>query len=202
MRIQIAFGALTVLAALAAPANAAGDIADELRLPAPEARILGARLQVCNTCHGDNGAPKNATIPIIWGQQDSYLQKELHDFRSGDRANEVMAWMAKTVEQADVGNAAAVFAKRNWPARTAGAAATPPNGVAVCQACHQQNFLGVAQAEGKPTPRLAGQSYEYLAEAMRRFAEGERTNDSDMVQIMEALSPAQREAMARYISSL
>ena len=110
--------------------------------------------------------------------------------------------MAKTVEQADVGSAAAVFAKRNWPARTAGAAATPPNGVAVCQACHQQNFLGVAQAEGKPTPRLAGQSYEYLVEAMRRFAEGERTNDSDMVQIMKALSPAQREAMARYISSL
>ena len=58
MRIQIAFGALTILAALAAPANAAGDIAGELGLPAPEARILGARLQVCNTCHGDNGGPK------------------------------------------------------------------------------------------------------------------------------------------------
>ena len=39
-------------------------------------------------------------------------------------------------------------------------------------------------------------------EAMRRFAEHERTNNADMVGIMEAMSPAEREAMARYISGL
>jgi cytochrome c553 len=55
---------------------------------------------------------------------------------------------------------------------------------------------------GLPAPRLAGQSYEYLVEAMRRFAEGERTNNPDMVKIMQELSPAQRDAMARYISGL
>jgi hypothetical protein len=37
---------------------------------------------------------------------------------------------------------------------------------------------------------------------MRRFAEGERTNNPDMVKIMQELSPAQRDAMARYISGL
>ena len=51
-------------------------------------------------------------------------------------------------------------------------------------------------------PRLAGQSYEYLVEAMRSFAEGQRTNSADMMKIMEGLSPAQREAIARYIASL
>jgi hypothetical protein len=37
---------------------------------------------------------------------------------------------------------------------------------------------------------------------MRRYAEGERTNNADMMKIMEALSPVEREAIARYISGL
>jgi cytochrome c553 len=53
-----------------------------------------------------------------------------------------------------------------------------------------------------PAPRLAGQSYEYLVEAMRRYAEGERANNADMANLMKVLSPAEREAMARYISGL
>ena len=69
--------------------------------------------------------------------------------------------------------------------------------MAVCQACHQQNFVG-----GLPAPRLAGKSYEYLVEAMRRYAEGERTNNTDMTNIMNALSSAERQEMARYISGL
>jgi cytochrome c553 len=72
----------------------------------------------------------------------------------------------------------------------------------VCQACHAQNYLGALQAEGVTTPRLAGQRYEYLVEAMRKFADGERKNNPDMMQIMAAISPADREAMARYLSSL
>jgi hypothetical protein len=37
---------------------------------------------------------------------------------------------------------------------------------------------------------------------MNRFANGERTNNADMVQIMKGLTPANRDAMARYLSSL
>ena len=51
-------------------------------------------------------------------------------------------------------------------------------------------------------PRLAGQSHEYLVEAMRRFADGERTNNAYMMNLMKAISPADREAMARYISGI
>jgi cytochrome c553 len=200
------FGILVVLAALAAPANAAEGAAHISESPAvatpgnaAEAKaILGAKLLVCNTCHGENGVPKSAPAPIISGQQENYLLKQLHDFQSGDRNNEVMTWMATALSQAEVGPAAAYFAKKNWPARpTAVAAASPPAAAAVCQICHQQNFVG-----GLAAPRLAGQSYEYLLEAMRRFAEHERTNNADMVKVMEAFSPAEREAMARYISGL
>ena len=184
---------LGFLAALAAPAKAADSI------PSPSGQAeFGAKLLVCNTCHGASGAPRNATIPVLWGQQESYLVKQLHDFQSGDRKFEVMSWMATTLSQAELASAATYFAKKSWPARPAGAASTsPPAMVAVCEVCHQQNFSG-----GLPAPRLAGQSYDYLVEAMRRFAEGERTNNADMMNMMKAISPADREAMAHYISGL
>jgi len=204
------FGVLVVVAALAAPANAAENAAHPAghipEVPAvatvgntAEAEaILGAKLLVCSTCHGDRGAPKTAGTPIIWGLQENYLLKQLHDFQSGARKNDVMNWMATALSQAEVAPAAAYFAKKGWPARTTNAAsAAAPAAIAVCQICHQQNLLG-----GLPGPRLAGQSYEYLIEAMSAFAEGKRTNNADMVKIMEAVSPADREAMARYISGL
>jgi cytochrome c553 len=204
------FGVLVVLAALAGPANAAesaahpaGHIPERPAVPtvgntAEAEAILGAKLLVCNTCHGADGLPKNANTPIIWGLQENYLLKQLSEFQSGARDNDVMTWMATALSQAELAPAASYFTKKNWPARPANAAsASPPSGIAVCQICHQQNFVG-----GLPGPRLAGQSYEYLVEAMNRFASGERTNNADMVKIMEAISPAERDAMARYISGL
>ncbi len=193
------FGALVVLVVLAAPANAAERTAGVSQGIAPTGeREYGAKLLVCATCHGARGVPQNPTIPVIWGQHENYLLKQLHDFESGDRAFEAMAWMTSTLSQSEMASAAAYFAKKSWPARSASAtSASPPALVAVCQACHQQNFVG-----GLPAPRLAGQSYEYLVEAMRRYAEGERTNNAEMMNMMKALSPTERDAMARYISAL
>ncbi len=186
------FGVVIVLAALAAPVNAAENAPNT-----SDEREFGATLLVCNTCHGQAGMPRNGTIPIIWGQQENYLVKQLHDFQSGDRNFEVMAWMAKTLAPAELGPAADFYAKTNWPVRPSTAAsATPPNGVAICEVCHQQNLVG-----GPIAPRLAGQNYEYLVETMRRFADGERANSPDMTRIMGAIPPSDREAMARYISS-
>jgi cytochrome c553 len=204
------FGVLAVLVALSAPANAAESAAHPAgHIPerpavatagntAEAEAILGAKLLVCSTCHGVDGVPKTAATPIIWGLQENYLLKQLTEFQSKARNNDVMTWMATALSQAELGPAAAYFAKKNWPARrTNVASASPPSGIAVCQICHQQDLVG-----GLPGPRLAGQSYEYLIGAMNRFAAGERTNNADMVKIMEAISPAEREALARYISAL
>jgi len=185
---QIVFGVLVVLAAQAAPANTAEDIPD----PSTD-REFSAKLSVCNACHDVNGRRKHATIPVIWGQQENYLAKQLREFESGARNDEVMVWMAKSLTQQELRVAATYFAKQTWPARSAGAASTPPPlGIAVCQGCH----------DTAAAPRLAGQSYEYLVEAMRRFAEGERKNNAIMMKMMAAIPPADREAMARYLSGL
>lgn len=207
-RFPALFGTAAVIAALTAPAKAAetaalGHVAERPALPTPgndaeAANILGAKLLVCNTCHGGNGSPRNANVPIIWGLQENYLLKQLHDFQGGDRSNDVMTWMTTALTPAELGSAAAYFSKRDWPARTAAVTATtPPSEISVCEACHQQNLVG-----GVAAPRLASQRYEYLIEQMNSFAEGKRTNSADMSRIMEALSPTEREALARYISNL
>jgi cytochrome c553 len=198
------FGILVGLAALAAPAKAADTHIPERPavatpgIPAEAEAILGAKLLVCNTCHGADGKPRSAPTPIIWGQEQTFLLKQLNDFHSGDRNSDVMTWMATALTPAEIAPTAAYFAKKDWPARSAGAAGgSPPAGVVVCQACHQQNLVG-----GVAAPRLAGQTYEYLVESMRLYADGGRTNNPIMMAMMKAIPPAEREALARYISGL
>ena len=159
---------------------------------------LETRLQACNACHGADGRPISAAIPIIWGQQTAYLVKQIHDYRAKDRDNAVMTPLAATIRQEETRKAAAYFATKTWPAAPAAAAgAKEPDGMGICKACHQPHFEGAL-----PGPRLAGQSYEYLAAAMKSFTDGTRTNNADMVRLMNMLTPGQRDAMARYLAGL
>jgi len=160
---------------------------------------IEAKAQACAACHGQNGVPTDPkTIPIIWGQQQSYLVKQLHDYRSGDRESPIMSPIAKQLAQEDLRKIAAYFAAKSWPAQpAAAAAASPPKGMAQCQPCHQPNFEG-----GPPGPRLAGLSYEYLLAEMRSFAADARSNNEDMPKFMQALTDGEIDAMARYLSAL
>jgi cytochrome c553 len=158
-----------------------------------------AKLQVCGSCHGPNGAPTDPkTIPIIWGQQTNFLVKQLHDYRAGDRDNPIMSAMAKSLTQEELRPAAVYFTSKGWPAgKPAAAAGAAPPQLGQCVACHQPGLVG-----GAPAPRLAGQSYEYIIKQMNSFADGTRTNNMDMVKIMTELSPADRETIAHYIAGL
>jgi cytochrome c553 len=182
--LSTVFSAVAIVAVVAVPANSAEEIE--------------AKVQLCSSCHGENGVPIDTTTPVIWGQQQSYLVKQIHDYKSRDRENPIMEAMADTIKQDEIRKVAAYFASKNWPARrTAVADATPPSGIAICRACHQPNFEG-----GPPAPRLAGLSYEYLVGAMQSFADDGRTNNLDMPKLMKALSESERDAIARYLSGL
>jgi cytochrome c553 len=167
--------------------------------PAHAADEIEAKAQLCAACHGANGVSTDPkTIPAIWGQEQSYLVKQLRDFRNGERKSAVMSPIAKDLAEGDLRKIAAYFAAKTWPARSASAKPPlPPKGIAQCQACHQPNFQG-----GMPAPRLAGLSYEYLAAAMRAFATEERTNNLDMPKFMQMLTERERNAIARYLSAL
>ena len=200
-RIKTVLGAMTALVVLAAPAQTA----EQGEQPGTS-REFNAKMLMCSQCHGLSGSPVRPGIPIIWGQQEPYLLKQLQDFRNKNRDVELMTWAAITIHPEEMGAVASYFAKKGWPNRSAqttkAAAPMPPRGMAVCQACHQTNFMGAPQAEGAPAPRLAGQSYEYLVETMRAYAAGERKNNETMAQLMSGIMPADREAMARYLSGL
>jgi cytochrome c553 len=167
--------------------------------PAHAADEIEAKAQLCAACHGAKGAPADPkTIPVIWGQEQSYLVKQMRDFRNGERESAVMAPIAKGLDEGDLRKIAAYFAAKTWPAKRASAKPpVPPKGIAQCQACHQLNFEG-----GMPAPRLAGLSYEYLVGEMREFANGERTNNLDMPKFMQMLTERERNAIARYLSAL
>jgi cytochrome c553 len=183
-RFSSIFGAAILVAAVTLPAAAADDVE--------------SKAQVCGVCHGQNGVPTSSTIPVIWGQQQNYLVKQLHDYRAGDRSNPIMSPVATGIKQEDTRPTAAYFAAKTWPAhKAADAPAAPPEGIAMCKACHQPNFEG-----GAPAPRLAGLSYEYLVAAMKSFADGQRTNNGDMPKFMKALTDDQRDAMAKYLAGL
>lgn len=167
--------------------------------PAQAEDDIEAKVQPCAKCHGANGVsidPK--TMPTIWGQQQSYLMKQLRDFRTGERASVIMAPIARELAEGDLRKIAAWFAARDWPARQAPAKPlAAPKGVEECAACHQPSFGG-----GPPAPRLAGLSADYLIASMSAFATGKRSNNLDMPSFMRRLSAPERSAMARYFAGL
>jgi len=166
--------------------------------PAHAQDEIEAKAQLCAACHGDKGTPADPkTMPVIWGQQQSYLMKQLRDFRSGERNSAIMSPLAKNLAEGDLRKIAAYFAAKPWPQRASAESPSPPKGIAQCQACHQPNFQG-----GMPAPRLAGLSYEYLAAEMRAFAAEERTNNLDMPKFMQMLTEPERDAIARYLAAL
>lgn len=183
------FGALAAAAAAAAALIA---------VPALAQDDIATRAQMCGACHGEDGKPVSAIMPVIWGQQSNFLYKELHDYHGGERYNATMSPLVKAFNLADLRKLANYFAAKTWPARQTGvAAAAPPQAAVMCKACHGQNYEG-----GQPAPRLAGQNYDYLIAAMNNFADGQRTNNLDMPGFMKALTESQREAIARYLSAL
>jgi cytochrome c553 len=178
------FGAVASAALIAAPARAQDDPA--------------ARAQLCGACHGVDGKPVSAIMPIIWGQQSNYLYKEMHDYHSGQRYNATMTPLVKGFDLPNLRKLADYFAAKTWPAhQTNVAAAAAPPAATMCKACHGQNFEGTQAG-----PRLAGQSYDYLLATMDSFANEQRTNNLDMPGFMKALTEDQRQAVAHYLSAL
>ena len=160
---------------------------------------IEAKAQACAACHGQNGVPIDPkTMPVIWGQQASYLYKELHDFKNGDRKSPIMGPVVADLSLPELRQLSNYFAAKTWPAsQGGGGSGQGPAGLVQCRLCHQPKFEG-----GAPAPRLAGLSYEYLLGAMNSFADGSRTNNLDMPGFMKALPPAERDAMAKYLAGL
>jgi cytochrome c553 len=69
-----------------------------------------ARAGMCATCHGPLGISQLPNAPHLAGQPEIYIIEQLKQYRSGKRANEVMAVIAKPLTDTEIEDLAAWYA--------------------------------------------------------------------------------------------
>ncbi len=176
-------------------------------MPARAADDVAAKALACASCHGQNGTPISATFPIIWGQQQNYLYKELHDFHSGDRKNPIMAPLVQTLSLDDLRAMAIYFSDKTWPAKQVASTAAAAHSAAAARRHRRQNPGLQSLPPGEFRRRRAGAAARGLKLRIprlrhARFANGQRTNNLDMPGFMKALTDSERDAMAHYLAGL
>ncbi len=193
---------------LAAPALAA-----EPAAPADEQAKTTATT-VCVACHGEEGNSVVPMFPKLAGMTREYLAKQLTEFMSGKRKNDMMSPIAANLKPTDVAPLAAYYG--NAKPKPAPVPATPDaklveegkqlfmngnetTGVPACGGCHGQDAAGVALV-----PRLAGQYSDYLIAQLKSFNAGTRTNDPNrfMRVVSQRMTEQEMKAVAEYLSSL
>ena len=153
------------------------------------ASIGAAQYAVCAACHGQQGEGLQAlNSPKIAGQEDWYLRRQLHNFKTAARGsdeNDVygrqMAPMANTlVNDAAINNVIAhirTFPDQPSPATVEGDVASGAKAYKVCAYCHGADGMGIRAMNA---PRVAGMTDWYLANQLRNFKEdirGEHPQD-------------------------
>lgn len=167
---------------------------------------------VCAGCHsvdGNSAAPAN---PKLAGLNAEYINKQLQNFKSGERKNAVMSGMVAGLSPQDMLNLAAYFsAQQPKPATSKDQALALQGkkifhggvlgaGVPACASCHG------AKGQGIPVqfPRLAGQHTDYIYSQLNLFRTGARANDAaKMMQTIAAkMTDADMKAVSAYIQGL
>jgi cytochrome c553 len=168
------------------------------------AQTIEEKVQICASCHGDDGKPIDKTIPAIWGQQQGYIYIQLRDFKRGDRRNDVMQPIASSMEREDMLAIAEYFSKKRWPdlgqpraPKEIANRALRANSSIGCTGCHLDQFQGDGTV-----PRLAGMSRDSLTKAMEDFRTRARGNNPGMSDLMLATAPDDMAALAEYLSGL
>ena len=167
---------------------------------------------VCVACHGADGNSAIAANPILAGQGSAYIFKQLAEFKSAVRKNDIMAGMASTLSEEDMKSVALYFSQQ----KPKPSAATDDKlvaagqslwrkgdferGVPACAGCHGPTGAGIPAQY----PRLSGQYAEYTSTQLKNFRIEERSNDPArmMRTIADKLSDKQIKAVADYIAGL
>ena len=172
-----------------------------------------AKAVMCAGCHGadGNGMASNPLWPKLAGQIPEYLDKQLHDFKSGARKDPIMSGMAATLSPVDMKNIAAYFASlKTKPGAAMNAelakegqkvyrGGNAKTGVSACMSCHGPSGQGIPPR----FPKVSGQNAAYTEKQLQAFKAGTRTNDGDiMTRIAFRMSEQEIKAVAQYMAGL
>ena len=115
--------------------------------------------EVCVACHGEQGVSAAPQYPNLAGQSGAAIYKQLSDYRTGSRTNQVMTEIAKALDESTLADVAAYYAaqpKRNPDPTTL--AESPPaivrlvelgdpsRNIPPCAACHRAGSGGPIEA--------------------------------------------------------
>lgn len=167
---------------------------------------------VCAACHMQDGNSSITANPKLAGQFDSYLIKQLNNYKSGLRKNAVMSGIAANLSDNEILELSKYFSKQEYKLSKAKEngkgslgekiyrAGIVSKKVPACAGCHGPAGHGVPSMY----PRLNGQHADYLINQLVQFSKHERANDeaSMMRMISEKLSENEMKAVSDYIQGL
>lgn len=181
----------------------------------------------CQECHGVDGNihadNASAKIPKLAGQHPAYLLKQFNDFRTGERHNDFMAMMARTVDDETAADIFAHYAAQpvmqGKPTASANSLGKKlylegdaARQIQACVQCHGNDGRGLAADQPSPIadvglefiPIIGGQDWHYLDQQLRDWRSGERANSVDgvMNKVTAKLRDDELTALVDYISSL
>ena len=165
---------------------------------------------VCAACHGADGNAGSPEYPRLAGQHPEYLAKQLHEFKSGKRANAIMSGFSAMLSDADVQNISAWLAVQK---PKAGAAkdkelvslgeqiyrgGIADRNIPACAGCHSPNGAGIPSQY----PRLSGQHAAYPEAQLKALRDGTRANNNVMHEVAAKMNDREIKAVADYAAGL
>jgi DmsE family decaheme c-type cytochrome len=154
----------------------------------------------CASCHGSGGISKRTGMPSLVGLDPQYLVSAMKAYAGGQRNHNIMKVLLSGLEEAELNNIA-IFYARQTPARaltpligdpSAGKAAS-----AACAGCHGEEGV----SSNPMWPSLAGQDARYLADELRAYKTGSRSN-ATMQALAAPLDDRTINNIASYYASL
>ena len=168
--------------------------------------------QTCAACHGVDGNSTTPMWPKLAGQHETYIVKQLMDFKSGARENAQMSPMAVPLTDQDIEDLAAYYASQEVKMGKANPAAVELGqkvyragnieaGVPACMACHGPTGRG-NPAAGYPS--LSGQHAEYTKNQLNAFRQDVRSNDKNEVMrtIVDRMTDDEISTVAEFLQGL
>ena len=196
---------LTVLVASTAMAAGPAPVVAKPDLAKGEAAFA-----MCVACHAADGNSTTPVNPKLSQQHPEYLIKQLHEFKSGKRANAVMSGMVAGLSDDDMRNISYWLASK--PAKPGFAkekdtvalgeriyrGGIPDRQIAACASCHSPNGAGMPAQY----PRMSGQHADYTTSQLLQFRDGIRKNSIQMTQVAAKMNDREIKAVSDYIAGL
>ncbi|WP_420849519.1 c-type cytochrome [Phenylobacterium deserti] len=171
--------------------------------------------RACITCHGLQGQGDGEATPWLAGLPEGYMQKQMQDYASGLRENEVMGPIAKALSHPDRLAVSTYYARLPRQVERGGGAPSaltsstagllyqqgdPGRGLASCASCHGARGEGV----GAANPPIAGQPAGYIQTQLDLWKKAKRRNDpqGQMLRISQRLTDTEVSALGEYVEAL